>query len=79
MSTPAALLPDARPRVVVADFDLPYVRVAVTDFDMPFGSMVSFMIKWALASVPAIILLAALWAIVVAVISGFMAPTSVVS
>ena len=31
--------------------------VKITDFDMPFGSMVSFMIKWVLASIPAIIIL----------------------
>ena len=29
----------------------------ITDFDMPFGSMVSFMIKWVLASIPAMIIL----------------------
>ena len=28
--------------------------VKIIDFDMPFGSMVKLMIKWALASVPAI-------------------------
>ena len=31
--------------------------VKIQDIDMPFGSMVSFMIKWALASVPAIMIL----------------------
>ena len=31
--------------------------VKITDFDMPFGSMVSFMIKWVLASIPAMIIL----------------------
>tara|TARA_Y100001970_G_C13935414_1_gene700430 strand:- start:212 stop:472 length:261 start_codon:yes stop_codon:yes gene_type:complete len=31
--------------------------VKITDFDMPFGSMVKFMIKWALASVPAIFII----------------------
>lgn len=45
-------------------------RVVVTDFDMPFGSMVSFMIKWAIASIPAAIILAVLfsllWGILVA-------------
>lgn len=28
-------------------------RVTVTDIDMPFGSMVVFMLKWALAAIPA--------------------------
>ena len=32
--------------------------VIVTDIDMPFWSMVNFMIKWALASVPALFILA---------------------
>ena len=31
--------------------------VKITDFDMPFGSMVSFMTKWVLASIPAMIIL----------------------
>jgi hypothetical protein len=32
-------------------------RVVVTDIHMPFWSMVVFMVKWALASIPAIIIL----------------------
>lgn len=32
-------------------------RVAVRDIEMPFGSMIIFMIKWALASIPAAIIL----------------------
>lgn len=43
-------------------------RVTVTDFDMPFLSMVGFMVKWAIAAIPAIfiIMLAAtlFWGIV---------------
>ena len=31
--------------------------VYVKSFDMPFGNMVGFMIKWALASIPAFIIL----------------------
>ena len=31
--------------------------VKIIDFDMPFGSMVSFMIKWVLASIPAMMIL----------------------
>jgi hypothetical protein len=33
-------------------------HVTVTDVDMPFFSMVSFMIKWALATIPAFFILA---------------------
>ena len=32
-------------------------RVTVTDIKMPFSSMVLFMIKWAIASIPAAIIL----------------------
>ena len=32
-------------------------RVQIIDVDMPFASMVGFMIKWALASIPALIIL----------------------
>ena len=31
--------------------------ITVTDIQMPFGSMVIFMIKWAIASIPAAIIL----------------------
>ena len=37
--------------------------VKVSDFDMPFGSMVVFMVKWAIASIPAILILMVLFAI----------------
>lgn len=33
-------------------------RVTVTDFDMSFGRMVWFMVKWVLASIPALAILA---------------------
>ncbi|MFT5699851.1 MAG: hypothetical protein ACI8ZB_002719 [Desulforhopalus sp.] len=32
-------------------------KVKITDIDMPFMSMVVFMIKWAIASIPAMIVL----------------------
>ena len=31
--------------------------VTITDIKMPFGSMVEFMVKWAIASIPAFIIL----------------------
>ena len=34
-----------------------YSEVVVTDIKMPFGSMVIFMVKWAIAKIPAIIIL----------------------
>jgi hypothetical protein len=33
-------------------------RVSVVDINMPFASMVGFMVKWALASIPAFLILA---------------------
>jgi len=35
------------------------VKVVVTDIRMPFMSMVTFMVKWALASIPAMFVIAA--------------------
>ena len=39
-------------------------RVTVTDVDMPFMSMVTFMVKWVLASIPAFIILALIGALI---------------
>ena len=35
-------------------------QVTVVDIKMPFGSMVVFMVKWAIASIPAFLILVAL-------------------
>ena len=43
--------------------------VKVSDFDMPFGSMVVFMVKWAIASIPALLMLMVLFFI----FGGFLA------
>ena len=37
--------------------------VKISDIDMPFGSMVVFMVKWAIASIPAFLILMFLFAI----------------
>lgn len=39
-----------------------YGRVIVTDIDMPFRSMVNFIMKWMLATIPALILASVLGA-----------------
>jgi len=39
---------------------------------MKFGSMVLFMVKWALAAIPAMIILFVLGAVVVGVLDGFL-------
>jgi hypothetical protein len=36
------------------------VFVKIADIDMPFASMVSFMLKWSIASIPAMVILIAL-------------------
>ena len=49
-------------------------HVIVTDLQMPFGSMVIFMMKWAIASLPAMLMLVILgcfaWWLTLAVLSG---------
>ena len=43
-------------------------NVTVKDFNMPFSSMVIFMVKWAIASIPAIIII---WILFMLLISIF--------
>ena len=45
-------------------------RVTVVDIQMPFWSMVAFMVKAAIASIPAIIILSILLAIVMAIFTA---------
>jgi hypothetical protein len=47
-------------------------EVRVTDIRMPFGSMVVFMVKWAVASIPALIILFVLGALLWGVLIGFV-------
>lgn len=47
-------------------------EVVVTDIKMPFWSMVVFMIKWAIAAIPALIILSALFALFSLLFGGFM-------
>ncbi len=37
-------------------------EVVVVDFDMPFVSIVYLMVKWAIASIPAAVILVFIWA-----------------
>jgi hypothetical protein len=46
-------------------------HVVVTNIRMPFWSMVVFMIKWAIAAIPAFIILALLGGVAAALLSGF--------
>jgi len=47
-------------------------RVVVTDINMPFMSMVIFMVKWVIASIPAFIILSILGAAITGIFSAFM-------
>jgi hypothetical protein len=49
---------------------VPLTRVVVTDVNMTFQSMVVFMVKWAIAAVPALIILALILAVVSALLSA---------
>ena len=49
-------------------------KVIVTDIHMPFGSMVTFMIKWAIASIPAAIILFLIGSLILAFIGVFVKP-----
>jgi len=51
-------------------------EVRVTDIRMPFGSMVLFMVKWAIASIPALIILVALSAFLWAGLAAFFVSRS---
>ena len=44
--------------------------VVVRDIQMPFGSMVVFMVKWTIASIPAMIVVFVVVAIAAAVLGG---------
>lgn len=47
-------------------------EVTIVDIKMPFWSMVVFMVKWTVASIPAILILAVLGAILVGILSGLL-------
>jgi hypothetical protein len=47
----------------------PLIRVIVTDIHMPFGSMVGCMVKWAIASIPAFLMLFVLLVVAVGVLT----------
>jgi hypothetical protein len=47
-------------------------KVIITDIQMPFNSMVTFMVKWAIASIPAFIILMALFAVIIALFGGIV-------
>jgi hypothetical protein len=75
----AAVQPQAQPNIyaAAAQANSPAMMssqpVTVVDVRMPFGSMVVFMIKWVLASIPAFLILAVLGAVITGVFAGMFA------
>ena len=47
-------------------------EVVVTDIQMSFGSMVVFMIKWAIAAIPALIILSVIGTIATGILSAIV-------
>ncbi|MDD3765227.1 MAG: hypothetical protein PHP86_18180 [Nevskiales bacterium] len=47
-------------------------QVVVVDIRMPFLSMVVFMVKWAIAAIPAIIILMLIGSLIASLLGGFM-------
>jgi hypothetical protein len=47
-------------------------EVVVTDIAMPFWSMVAFILKWTLASIPALIILMLIVGVFVGVFAGIL-------
>lgn len=45
-------------------------EVIITDIKMPFWSMVIFMVKWAIAAIPAMFILVILFSILTGIING---------
>ena len=66
--------PSATPQAFSSSSDLS--EVVVTDIDMPFGSMVKFMVKWSLASIPAFIILVVIFSVIFAIFGGVIAGLS---
>lgn len=48
------------------------IRVAVRDFDMPFWNITLFMVKWVIASIPALIILLTVMILVGGLLVGFL-------
>jgi hypothetical protein len=51
-------------------------EVVIKDIKMSFGSMIAFMVKWALASIPAITIVTIIISFCFSVISAFIAGAS---
>jgi len=61
---------DNKPQRVIIDNNKRY-RVVIEDIRMEFSSMVAFMVKWAIASIPALIILGFIGMALLSVFAGF--------
>ena len=52
--------------------------VTIEDIKMPFGSMVQFMVKWAIASIPAIIIIWILFMLLISLFGGSLSILSII-
>ncbi|MEO6846578.1 MAG: DUF4339 domain-containing protein [Chthoniobacterales bacterium] len=52
---------------IASQFDVS-PRMVVSDFDMPFGNMILFIFKWALATIPALLMLTVIWYVLFALL-----------
>ena len=60
----------------MSDVNASPARVTIVDVQMPFGSMIVFILKWTIASIPALIVLGLLALALSGVVAGvFMAAT----
>jgi hypothetical protein len=50
----------------------PPIEARIVDVHMPFGSMVAFMVKWSIAAIPAILILALVGAAVAGLVAGML-------
>jgi|SRR5690606_24763839 len=50
------------------------LAVRIVDFNMPFGSMVGFMVKWVVATIPAIIILLVIVFLFYTMLAGLSGP-----
>ena len=55
---------------VSTDKDHNSLNVSIVDIDMPFMSMVSFMVKWAIAAIPAVVILSLIATIAMSILAG---------
>ena len=47
-------------------------KIIITDIKMSFGSMIIFMVKWAIATIPAMIILWSCFALFVMIVKAFV-------